>query len=103
MQVIDVDSHVAVTKGLDGSALRVEVLPDGSHSIEFNRSVFKFAAPGGKFPRPCKESILARVHWDLDRRLEDLDRDGIARQVPITWECGSTQPLMRRMPVAPTR
>ena len=33
--------------------------------------------------RPGKEAISARVFWDLDRRLEDLDRDGIDRQVLI--------------------
>ena len=31
MQVIDVDSHVTVVKGLEGSAFRVDLLADGSH------------------------------------------------------------------------
>lgn len=83
MPVIDVDSHVTVVKGLEGSPLRVDVLPDGGHSFEFNRAAIKFAPPQGKFSRPGKESIEARCFWDLDRRLEDLDRDGISRQVLI--------------------
>jgi predicted TIM-barrel fold metal-dependent hydrolase len=83
MQVIDVDSHVSVTKGLDGTPFQVNLLADGSHSIEFNRTSVKFAAPNGTFPRAGKEAIAARVFWDLDRRLEDLDRDGIDRQVLI--------------------
>jgi predicted TIM-barrel fold metal-dependent hydrolase len=83
MQVIDVDSHISVTRGLEGTPFRVDMLADGSHSIEFNRMTIKFAAPNGKFPRPGKEAIPARVFWDLDRRLEDLDRDGINRQVLI--------------------
>src|SRR5690242_3418500 len=83
MQVIDVDSHVTVTKGLEDTPFRVDILPNGSHSIEFNQTVVKFAPPGGKFPRPGKEAILARTFWDLNRRLEDLDRDGITRQVLI--------------------
>lgn len=103
MQVIDVDSHVTVTKALDGSALRVEVLPDGNHSVEFNQSVVKFAAPGGKFPRPGKESILARVHWDLDRRLEDLDRDGIERQVLIFHSAHVFYDADARVAIAPAR
>ena len=72
MQVIDVDSHVTVTKGLEGTPFRVEILPDGCHSMEFNAARFKFASPSGKFPRPGKEAIAARTFWDLDRRLGDL-------------------------------
>ena len=84
MEVIDVDSHVTVTKGLEGTPFRVKVLPDGGHAIESNQTGFKFATPGGKFPLPGREAIPARTFWDLDRRLEDLDRDeGIARQVLI--------------------
>ena len=82
MQVIDVDSNVTVVKGLEGSAFRVDLLADGSHSFEFNRATVKFAAPNGKFSRPGKETILARCFWDLDRRLEDLDRDGISAAGP---------------------
>jgi hypothetical protein len=52
MPVIDVDSHVTVVKGLEGSPLRVDLLPDGSHSFEFNRAALKFAPPNGKFSRP---------------------------------------------------
>ena len=83
MQVIDVDSHVTVVKGLEGTPFRVDWLADGSHSFEFNRARIKFAALNGKFPRPGKEPILARCFWDLDQRLEDLDRDGISKQVLI--------------------
>ena len=83
MKVIDVDSHVTVIKGLAGSVLRVELLGDGGHSFEFNRATIKFAPPAGKFARPGKETILARCFWDLDQRLEDLDRDGISKQVLI--------------------
>jgi predicted TIM-barrel fold metal-dependent hydrolase len=83
MQVIDVDSHITVVKGLEGSAFRVDMLADGSHSFEFNHAAFKFVAPNGKIPRPGKEAILTRCFWDLDRRLDDLDRDGISKQVLI--------------------
>jgi predicted TIM-barrel fold metal-dependent hydrolase len=83
MQVIDVDSHVTVTKGLEGTLFQVNILPDGSHGIEFNRTGLKFTPPNGQFLRPGKEAISARVFWDLDRRLDDLDRDGISRQVLI--------------------
>jgi len=80
MEVIDVDSHIAVVKGLEDSAFRVDLLADGGHSFEFNRATIKFAAPNGTFARPGREPILARCFWDLDLRLEDLDRDGISRQ-----------------------
>jgi trimeric autotransporter adhesin len=60
MQVIDVDSHVSVATGLEGTPFRVEVLGDGGHSIEFNRSALKFAAPNDRFLRPDKEPISAR-------------------------------------------
>jgi 2-polyprenyl-6-methoxyphenol hydroxylase-like FAD-dependent oxidoreductase len=33
MQVIDVDSHITVVKRLEGSAFRVDMLADGSHSL----------------------------------------------------------------------
>jgi hypothetical protein len=78
MEVIDVDSHIAVVKGLEDSAFRVDLLADRGHPFEFNGATIKFA--NGKFPRPGRESILARCFWDLDRRLEDLDHDGISRQ-----------------------
>jgi predicted TIM-barrel fold metal-dependent hydrolase len=83
MEVIDVDSHLTVTKGLGGTPFRVDILADGGHSMEFNGTRLKFASPTGKFPRPRKEAIAARTFWDLDRRLDDLDRDGISRQVLI--------------------
>ena len=83
MQVIDVDSHVSVTKGLEGTPFHVDVLPDGGHGFEFSNTGLRFAPPDGMFLRPGKEAISARVYWDLDRRLEDLDRDGIDRQVLI--------------------
>lgn len=34
MQVID--SHVTVTKGLDDTPFRVQLLPDGGHLMEFD-------------------------------------------------------------------
>jgi predicted TIM-barrel fold metal-dependent hydrolase len=83
MSVIDVDSHVTVMKGLDGGSFKVDIREDGGHSFEFNQTGLRFTPPNGKFTRPGKEPIVARVHWDLDRRLEDLDRDGIDRQVLI--------------------
>jgi aminocarboxymuconate-semialdehyde decarboxylase len=83
MPVIDVDSHVTVTRGLEGSPFKIELWPDGGHSFEFNQTGLRFMPPGGEFSRGGKEPILARVHWDLDRRLEDLDRDGIDKQVLI--------------------
>jgi len=52
MQVIDVDSHVTVVKGLEGTPLKVEILPDGGYTIEFNRARLNFAPPNGKFLRP---------------------------------------------------
>ena len=84
MEVIDVDSHITVVQGLEDSAFRVDLLADGGHSLEFNRATIKFAAPNGKFPRPGKEPILARCFWDLDRRLEDLDREGIQAGSDLT-------------------
>ena len=83
MQVIDVDSHVTVINGLEGSAFRIDLLDDGSHSFEFNQAAMKFTARYGKFARPSKEAIQARCFWDLDQRLQDLDRDGISKQVLI--------------------
>ncbi|HLW71326.1 MAG TPA: amidohydrolase family protein [Candidatus Binataceae bacterium] len=83
MEVIDVDSHVTVTKGLEGTPFHVNILPDGGHGFEFNKTGLRFAPPNGMIPRGGKEAIPARSFWDLDRRLEDLDRDGIDRQVLI--------------------
>ena len=83
MQVIDVDSHVTVTKGLEGTPFHVDILPDGGHGFEFNKTGLRFTPPNGKLPRPGNEPISARNFWDLDRRLEDLDRDGIDKQVLI--------------------
>jgi aminocarboxymuconate-semialdehyde decarboxylase len=83
MAVIDVDSHVTVTKGLEGTPFQVDILPDGGHGFKFNNAGLRFTSPDGMLPRPGKESISARVYWDLDRRLEDLDRDGIDKQVLI--------------------
>ena len=45
MEVIDVDSHITVAKGLEGTPICVHLLDDGGHSIEFNRTVVKFAPP----------------------------------------------------------
>jgi predicted TIM-barrel fold metal-dependent hydrolase len=72
-----------VAKGLEGSPFQVDILPDGGNGFEFNKTGLRFTPPNGKFLRPGKEAISASVYWDLDRRLEDLDRDGIARQVLI--------------------
>jgi hypothetical protein len=83
MQVIDVDSHVTVTKGLEGTPFKVDILPDGGNSFEFDNTGLRFTPPNGKIPRPGKEPISARNFWDLDRRLDDLDRDGIDKQVLI--------------------
>jgi aminocarboxymuconate-semialdehyde decarboxylase len=81
--VIDVDSHVTVTKRLEGTPFRVDILPDGGHGFEFNKAGLRFTPPGGKIPRSGKEPISVQSFWDLNRRLEDLDRDGIDRQVLI--------------------
>lgn len=83
MPVIDVDSHVTVTKRLEGTPFRVDILPDGGHGFEFNKAGLRFTPPGGRIPRSGKEPISVQAFWDLDRRLEDLDRDGIDRQVLI--------------------
>src|ERR1700761_2054339 len=83
MPVIDVDSHVTVNKGLEGTPFHVDILPDGGNSFEFNNTGLRFTPPKGRITRPGKEVIAARAFWDLDRRLEDLDRDGIDRQVLI--------------------
>jgi aminocarboxymuconate-semialdehyde decarboxylase len=83
MQVTDVDSHVTVTKGLEGTPFHVDILSDGGNAFEFNNTGLRFTPPDGKLPRPGKESISTRAFWDLDERLVDLDRDGIDRQVLI--------------------
>lgn len=83
MHIIDVDSHFIVNKGLDGSPLRIEILPDGGHLIEFSRAQLDIAPPQGKVPRPGKPALDVRTYWDLDRRLDDLDREGINQQVLI--------------------
>ena len=80
MRVIDVDSHITVVKGLEGTPFRVELLSDGGQLMEFYGTQFDAAPPGGKRLRPGKEPIDMRTWWDLDRRLEDLDREGIAKQ-----------------------
>jgi hypothetical protein len=81
--VIDVDSHVTVTRRLEGTPFRVDILPDGEHGFEFNNAGFMLTPPDGKIPRSSKEPISVQSFWDLDRRLDDLDRDGIDRQVLI--------------------
>ena len=83
MQVIDVDSHITVTKGLEGTPFQVQMLPDGGHLMEFNRTRIDFTPPQGKMPRPGKPPIDMQTWWDLDRRLPDLDQEGIAQQVLI--------------------
>jgi len=83
MQVIDVDSHVTVVKGMEDSAFQVKVLPDGGQLMEFSGGRLDLTPPHGKSTRPHKEPIEVRTTWDLDRRLEDLDREGIDKQVLI--------------------
>ena len=36
MQVIDVDSHVTVVKGLEDTPFQIQLLPDGGHLMEFD-------------------------------------------------------------------
>ena len=83
MQVIDVDSHITVVKGLEGTPFQIKMLPDGGHLMEFNGTQFDFTPPQGKMPRPGKPAIDMRTWWDLDRRLADLAQEGIAKQVLI--------------------
>jgi hypothetical protein len=83
MQVIDVDSHITVVKGLEGTPFQIKLLPDGGHLMEFNRTQLDFTPPQGKMLRPGKPPIDMRTWWDLDRRLEDRDREGISKQVLI--------------------
>ncbi len=66
MHIIDIDSHFIVNKGLDGSPLRVEILSDGGHLIEFNRTQLDIAPPQGKVPRQRKPALDVRTYWDLD-------------------------------------
>ncbi len=83
MQVIDVDSHVTVVRGLDDTPLMVKLLPDGGHLLEFDGHRLDQTPPHGRTQRPHRPPIDIRNTWDLDARLEDLDRDGIDRQVLI--------------------
>ena len=83
MQVIDVDSHVTVIKGLEGSPFQITLLPDGGHLMEFSGARLDLTPPQGKTPRPHKPPIDIRTTWDLDRRLADLDQEGIDQQVLI--------------------
>ena len=83
MQIIDVDSHITVVKGLEGTPFQVKVLPDGGQLMEFNHTQMDVAPPQGKMLRPKKPPIDMRTWWDLDRRLEDLDQEGINKQVLI--------------------
>jgi len=81
MRIIDADSHVTVVKGLEGTAFQVQLLPDGGQLMAFNGTQFDAAPPDGKRLRPGKEPIDIHAWWDLDRRLEDLDREGVNKQV----------------------
>jgi aminocarboxymuconate-semialdehyde decarboxylase len=83
MQVIDVDSHVTVVKGLDDTAFQIQLLPDGGHLMEFDGHRIDLTPPHGKSPRPHKPPINVRNTWDLDGRLADLDQEGIDQQVLI--------------------
>ncbi|MCS6926527.1 MAG: amidohydrolase, partial [Candidatus Binatia bacterium] len=83
MQVIDVDSHITVVKGLENTPFQIHLLPDGGHLMEFHRTRLDFTPPQGKMSRPGKPPIEMRTWWDLDRRLADLDQEGIGKQVLI--------------------
>src|SRR5262249_29820134 len=83
MQVIDVDSHITVVKGLEDSPFQITLLPDGGHLMELTGARIDLPPPQGKPPRPQKPPIDIRTTWDLDRRLEDLDQEGIDQQVLI--------------------
>jgi len=83
MQVIDVDSHVTVVKGLEDTPFQVQVVPDGGFLMEFDGHRIDQTPPHGKSLRPHKPPIDVRNTWDLNQRLTDLDRDGIGRQVLI--------------------
>jgi hypothetical protein len=49
MSVIDVDSHVTVTKRVEDSAFEIQLLPGGSHLMEFD---------GHRYPdSPWPESV----------------------------------------------
>ena len=81
MEVIDVDSHVTVVKGLESTPFVVQVLPDGGHLIEFNGVQLDLAPPNGKTRRPGKATIDACTTWDLNRRLADLE--GLAQRYHV--------------------
>ena len=83
MQVIDVDSHISVVKGLEDSPFQIQLLPDGGHLMEFSGARIDLTPPQGKTPRPHRPPIDIRTTWDLDRRLADLDQEGIDKQVLI--------------------
>ena len=50
MPVIEVDSHVTVVKGLEGTPFRVDLRADGSHSFEFNRAALNLSRPTENSP-----------------------------------------------------
>jgi hypothetical protein len=60
MQVIDVDSHVTVVRGLDDTPFQVSVLPDGGHLMEFDGHRLDQTPPHGKTYRPHREPIEIR-------------------------------------------
>jgi hypothetical protein len=45
--------------------------------------ILDIAPPQGKVPRQGKPALDVRTYWDLDRRLNDLDQEGINQQVLI--------------------
>ena len=64
MQVIDVDSHVTVVRGLEDTPFQVKVLPDGGHLIEFDGRRLDQTPPGGRTPRPHEVPIEIRNTWE---------------------------------------
>ena len=52
MQIIDVDSHVTVVKGLEDSPFQIKVLPDGGHLMEFQRRSHRSDSAPGQDPSP---------------------------------------------------
>jgi aminocarboxymuconate-semialdehyde decarboxylase len=81
MQIIDADGHFTLVKGLEGTPLQVETFPDGGHTIQFNGGCLAITPSTGWKGRPGKPPIDPKKWWDLDSRLEDLDREGIDKQV----------------------
>jgi predicted TIM-barrel fold metal-dependent hydrolase len=80
--IIDFDSHVTVARGFERTPFRVTVKPEGQ-IVEFNGEHFNFCTPTGQWTRPNRPPIRAQAAVDLNMRLEDLDIEGIDRQLLI--------------------